>query len=58
MNSVQVTCPYCGYKEQVEMPENSSEYNHRCDRCKRIIHARQDEHCVICSYGDRECGQK
>ena len=57
MDPVYVTCPYCGYREQVQVPENSSEHNHRCDRCKRTIHARSGEHCVICSYGERECGQ-
>ncbi len=58
MDTVQISCPYCGSRDQVSIPDNAQEYQHRCNRCKRLIHARQDEHCVICSYGDQKCGQE
>ena len=56
MDKIVITCPYCGYGEEIEKVEALQ--THRCSRCKRAITARKTEHCVICSYGSEKCGHE
>lgn len=55
MKTTIITCPYCGTRNTVEIPKDQIVDKHRCERCKREIHPRKDEHCVICSYGVSKC---
>lgn len=57
MKSAIITCPKCGHKQDIEIPDNSCLPFYRCDGCQEIVTIPQslDNCCVICEYSDQEC---
>ncbi|MFX0116016.1 MAG: GDCCVxC domain-containing (seleno)protein [Candidatus Hodarchaeota archaeon] len=49
------TCPECGQNELVEMPRGQCLISRRCNSCQEIIHPKNGDCCVFCSYGDTLC---
>ena len=50
-----LSCPYCGYKETMTMPEQACLYYHECSHCKKLISPLAGDCCVFCSYGTVPC---
>ena len=50
-----VTCPECGHAEPTTMPANSCQLAYVCPRCRALLHPREGDCCVFCSYGTRPC---
>ena len=48
------TCPECGAKAEVEIPENACLAMHECDSCHKVIKSKSGC-CVICEHTDKEC---
>lgn len=53
-----LTCPHCGFKQQVRMPESGCQYFYRCQSCQQIIKSKPGDCCVFCSYADTKCPPK
>jgi len=49
-----ITCPECGEKDDMEIPEKSCLQSYTCSHCKKIINAKENC-CVFCDYGDTKC---
>lgn len=50
-----ITCPYCGGKQEVDIPTNACLPFLKCSECGAMIAAKEGQCCVFCSYGDRKC---
>ncbi len=50
-----LTCPKCGYKELLKMPEDKCIYFHNCSNCNELLKPLPGDCCVYCSYGDVPC---
>ncbi|MHA2109678.1 MAG: GDCCVxC domain-containing (seleno)protein [Candidatus Hodarchaeales archaeon] len=50
-----VTCPTCGHKNTVSMPEDSCQLLYICPECNLEFRPKQGDCCVFCSYGDVKC---
>ena len=50
-----ITCPYCGYQKEEEMPTDACRYFYKCEKCKTILKPRPGDCCVFCSYGSVPC---
>ena len=53
-----LTCPYCGYGQGVEMPQTGCQYMYQCQKCGKIIKAKDSDCCVFCSYANIKCPPK
>ena len=50
-----LTCPKCGAKELLTMPEDKCVYFHKCTTCGELLKPIEGDCCVFCSYGDVPC---
>lgn len=50
-----ITCPYCGYKKEENMPTDACQYFYECSNCKKVLKPKQEDCCVYCSYGSMKC---
>lgn len=50
-------CLYCGFIQEVEIPQTGCLAFHRCEKCQKIISVPKEsgECCVICVYSDKKC---
>lgn len=53
-----ITCPYCGFEKEEEMPLYACVHFYECKSCKKILKPKEDECCVFCSYGSVKCPPK
>lgn len=53
--SANLTCPFCGKIQKVEMPETGCQYMYKCQHCGKVITAKEGDCCVFCSYADTKC---
>jgi len=53
-----ITCPYCGYKKEEEMPLDVCQYFYTCTNCRNLIKPKEGDCCVFCSYGNFPCPPK
>jgi len=53
-----LTCPECGFVQEVEMPTEACQFLYECVHCKFIITAKGSDCCVFCSYADTPCPSK
>jgi len=49
-----LTCPKCGYKQNMEIPTSSCIAFYKCEKCSNTINANKSC-CIFCDYGDRKC---
>ena len=50
-----VKCPFCGYANNVKIPENQWLMRIICQACKKTIFGKENPHdwnWVLCAYGD------
>ncbi len=50
-----ITCPYCEFNMEEEMPLDACQYFYECKNCKKIIKPKPGDCCVFCSYGTVPC---
>lgn len=50
-----ISCPYCGFKKEERMREDSCNFFYECANCKTIIKPKEQDCCVFCSYGTVKC---
>ncbi len=53
-----LTCPQCGFVQDVEMPAESCQFFYRCVHCHKILRPKPGDCCVFCSYADVYCPSK
>lgn len=51
----EIICPVCGFQKTEQMPTDACQYFYQCDNCRNIIHPKQGDCCVFCSYGNVTC---
>jgi hypothetical protein len=54
----EITCPECGYKKTESMPSDICLISYTCERCKTVLHPREGDCCVFCTYGTVKCPSK
>ena len=50
-----LTCPECGYKKVLNMPADACQWYYECSSCHTLLHPKQGDCCVFCSYGSVPC---
>jgi len=50
-----LTCPECGFSEELEMPTNACQFFHECSHCHVLLKPKKGDCCVFCSYGTIPC---
>ena len=50
-----VTCPRCGHRDSVAMPEDACLYFYDCLGCGETLRPLPGDCCVFCSYGSVPC---
>ena len=50
-----LTCPQCGYAEELTMPTDACLFFHECNRCHALLRPTDGDCCVFCSWGDVPC---
>ena len=57
MSKATLTCPHCGHKQVVEIPQNSCLAFHKCVKCEKLISVTDgsDSCCVICEHSNKLC---
>jgi len=53
-----LTCPQCGFAEQVEMPVEACQYFYACRHCHALLKPKAGDCCVFCSFGTIKCPPK
>jgi hypothetical protein len=54
----EITCPNCGYKRTETLPTEICQLTYTCGNCKTVLHPKEGDCCVFCSYGDHKCPSK
>ena len=57
LDNAELKCPFCGFIQEIKIPESKCLTFHNCLNCKETISAPKDSCCVICSYSDKVCGE-
>ncbi|MCK6648984.1 MAG: hypothetical protein L6Q66_04965 [Bacteroidia bacterium] len=59
-NSLQseITCPKCGNKKTETMPTDVCLLSYTCQKCQAVLHPKEGDCCVFCTYGDHKCPSK
>lgn len=50
-----LTCPKCGYEQDVDIPTDRCLPFYKCGGCEEMIWASGDSCCVVCDYSDAKC---
>ena len=58
LTKAKLTCPQCGFSEELEMPLDACQFFHECSSCKAVLSPRPGDCCVFCSYADSRCPPK
>jgi hypothetical protein len=53
-----LTCPYCNFQKEEEMPTDACIFFYECEGCKAILKPNQGDCCVFCSFGSVKCPPK
>lgn len=53
-----ITCPFCGFRKEEEMPVNACMHFYKCTSCGKTIKPKAGDCCVFCSYGTIKCPSK
>ena len=54
----EITCPKCGYKKTEVLPTDVCLLTYTCKNCQTVLHPKQEDCCVFCSYGNNKCPSK
>ena len=50
-----LTCPECGFAQDLEMPTDTCQFFHECENCRAVLKPKEGDCCVFCSYADVPC---
>lgn len=50
-----LTCPVCGFAEQVAMPTEACQIRYQCVHCGETLRPWPGDCCIHCSYGSVPC---
>ncbi len=53
-----LTCPYCRFRKDEDMPEDACQVFYNCSSCQKRIRPKPGDCCVFCSYGSVKCPSK
>jgi hypothetical protein len=53
-----LTCPECGFVQEVDMPTDACPFLYQCVNCKSTLTPKAGDCCVFCSYTDILCPSK
>ncbi len=53
-----ITCSFCGYEKEEEMPLTACVHFYECETCRKILKPKKGDCCVFCSYGSVKCPPK
>ena len=53
-----IQCPNCGHKEEMDMPDYVCVRVFRCSSCQEIVHPKEGDCCVFCSFAEDKCPAK
>ncbi|MGD9629651.1 MAG: GDCCVxC domain-containing (seleno)protein [Pyrinomonadaceae bacterium] len=51
----EITCPYCNSSKTEVMPVDYCQFFYECENCQRVLHPRDGDCCVFCSFGSVKC---
>jgi hypothetical protein len=51
----EITCPECGHKKVETLPTDVCQLAYTCEKCKTVLHPKDGDCCVFCTYGDHKC---
>lgn len=51
----EITCPNCGSKKTETMPTDVCLLSYTCQKCQTVLHPKDGDCCVFCTYGDHKC---
>ncbi len=57
-NTSEITCPNCGHKKPEVLPTEICMITYTCEKCSEVMHPKDGDCCVFCSYGDHRCPSK
>ena len=55
MTVSKLTCPECGFAQDLEMPTDACQFFHECAQCHAVLKPKEGDCCVFCSYADTSC---
>jgi hypothetical protein len=57
-NTSEITCPKCGFKKVEVLPTEVCQLAYTCQKCSYVMHPKDGDCCVFCTYGDHKCPSK
>lgn len=54
----EIICPKCGHKKTEKLPTEICLLSYTCENCKEIMHPKDGDCCVFCSYGSHKYPSK
>lgn len=54
----EITCPKCGHKKVETLPTDVCQLSYTCEKCGTVMHPKEGDCCVFCTYGDHKCPSK
>lgn len=54
----EITCPHCGHKKVEKLPTEVCQLAYTCANCRTVLHPKDGDCCVFCTYGDHKCPSK
>jgi len=54
----EITCPKCGFKKTETLPTDVCVIKYTCQKCGEVLHPKEGDCCVFCTYGDHMCPSK
>jgi len=54
----EITCPKCSHRKIEKLPTEVCLVSYTCENCKEILHPKDGDCCVFCTYGSHKCPSK
>ena len=54
----EITCPKCGYQKMEKLPTEVCLVSYTCKNCQEVMHPKDGDCCVFCTYGSHKCPSK
>jgi len=54
----EITCPKCGHKKVEKLPTEVCLVSYTCENCREVMHPKDGDCCVFCTYGSHKCPSK
>ena len=54
----EITCPKCKNTKREKLPTEVCQVSYTCENCKEVLHPKDGDCCVFCTYGTHKCPSK